>query len=100
MTGTRTPWRRIATLAALAALTLPTSAAFALDPQPKTYRAKQRHEFRDVQLGLSHPPPHGRSTSTNRAGNGRMNGNNGSTSAATQGHRLPGDQSSRQRAFW
>ncbi|MET3354230.1 hypothetical protein V5F34_16800 [Xanthobacter autotrophicus] len=38
------------------------SPALALDPQPKGYREKQRHVFRDVQLGLSHPVPHGRST--------------------------------------
>ncbi|MDI4657562.1 hypothetical protein [Xanthobacter autotrophicus] len=38
------------------------SPALALDPQPKGYREKQRHVFRDVQLGLSHPVPHGRGT--------------------------------------
>lgn len=40
--------------------------ALALDPVPKGHRERQRHEFRDVQLGLSHPDPHGRSTQTSR----------------------------------
>lgn len=40
--------------------------ALALDPRPKTYREKQRHDFRDTQLGLSHPAPQGRSTATGR----------------------------------
>ena len=39
------------------------SPALALDPRPKTYREKQRHDFRDVHLGVTHPLPHGRSTS-------------------------------------
>jgi len=39
------------------------SPALALDPRPKTYREKQKHDIRDVQLGVTHPSPHGRSTS-------------------------------------
>ncbi|MFG1282964.1 MULTISPECIES: hypothetical protein [Xanthobacter] len=93
MAGTRILRQRIVLLSTLAALTLPASAAFALDPQPKTYREKQRHEFRDVQLGLSHPAPHGRSTLTNAAGRNDMNGNKDSTSMAAQDSRPPVDQS-------
>lgn len=29
--------------------------ADALDPRPRTYRERARHDFRDVQLGLCHP---------------------------------------------
>ena len=36
--------------------------SLALDPRPKTHREKQKHDFRDVQLGVAHPAPHGRST--------------------------------------
>lgn len=39
------------------------SPALALDPRPKTYRGKQKHDLRDAQLGLSHPTPEGSSIS-------------------------------------
>lgn len=29
--------------------------ANALDPRPRTYKERARHDFRDVQLGLCHP---------------------------------------------
>ena len=54
--------RRAAPWCALALIALAVSPALALDPVPKGYREKQRHQFRDVQLGLTHPAPHGRST--------------------------------------
>lgn len=67
MAPTFLPARRIARRSGLpalvlAALILPTGDAGALDPQPRTYRERQKHQFRDVQLGLTHPAPHGRST--------------------------------------
>ncbi|MFG1316152.1 hypothetical protein [Xanthobacter autotrophicus] len=37
------------------AIAMTASPVAALDPVPKGYREKQRHDFRDVQLGLSHP---------------------------------------------
>ncbi|MFG1244983.1 hypothetical protein [Xanthobacter versatilis] len=54
--------RRAAPWCALAFIALAASPALALDPVPKGYREKQRHVFRDVQLGLSHPASQGRST--------------------------------------
>lgn len=45
----------------IAMVSLAAQPANALDPVPKSYKEKQRHEFRDVQLGLRHPAPHGRS---------------------------------------
>jgi len=38
----------------LLSLTLADSAS-ALDPRPRTYRERAKHDFRDVQLGLCHP---------------------------------------------
>lgn len=38
------------------------SPALGLDPRPTTYRERLKHDFRDVQLGLAHPVPDGRST--------------------------------------
>lgn len=38
------------------------SPALGLDPRPTTYRERLKHDFRDVQLGLAHPAPDGRST--------------------------------------
>lgn len=29
--------------------------ASALDPRPRTYRERAKHDFRDAQLGLCHP---------------------------------------------
>lgn len=59
--------RRAAPWCALAFIALAASPALALDPVPKGYREKQRHEFRDVQLGLTHPATDGRSTPTGNA---------------------------------
>lgn len=37
-------------------LSLPLAdSANALDPRPRTYRERAKHDFRDVQLGLCHP---------------------------------------------
>lgn len=45
-----------AALASALVLTLVAAeSAHALDPRPTTYRARARHDFRDVQLGLCHP---------------------------------------------
>lgn len=38
--------------------------AHALDPMPQGQKEKQRHVFRDVQMGLSHPTDTGKSTPT------------------------------------
>ncbi|MFG1344346.1 hypothetical protein V5F59_05585 [Xanthobacter autotrophicus DSM 431] len=55
---TNTSFRRRIALwsprALLSLVVLAASPALALDPVPKGYREKQRHDFRDVQLGLSH----------------------------------------------
>ncbi len=48
--------------AAVAALLGLGSPALCLDPKPSTYRDRAKHDFRDVQLGLAHPAPEGRST--------------------------------------
>lgn len=48
--------------AAVAALLGLGSPALGLDPRPSTYRERAKHDFRDVQLGLAHPAPEGRST--------------------------------------
>lgn len=47
--------------AAVAALIGLGSPALGLDPRPSTYRERAKHDFRDVQLGLAHPAPEGRS---------------------------------------
>ncbi|MCG5235797.1 hypothetical protein [Xanthobacter oligotrophicus] len=59
--------RRVAPWCALALIALAASPALALDPVPKGYREKQRHQFRDVQLGLTHPATDGRSKPTGNA---------------------------------
>lgn len=77
---------RLALLGAFSVLALPVMPALALDPVPKTLREKQEHHFRDVQLGLSHPAPHGRSTPNSPAP--RTDGAN-TTAAATNGQGAP-----------
>ncbi|WP_234053139.1 MULTISPECIES: hypothetical protein [unclassified Xanthobacter] len=45
-----------AALASVMLLSVPLAdTANALDPRPQTYRARAKHDFRDVQLGLCHP---------------------------------------------
>lgn len=41
--------------AAFASVLLLADSANALDPRPRTYRERAKHDFRDVQLGLCHP---------------------------------------------
>ena len=48
---------------ALVASALP---ALALDGNPQGTKQKERHVYKDVQLGLSHPLPHGDSTQTSK----------------------------------
>ncbi len=43
-----------ASLLLAASLTAP---ALALEPLPKSHKERERHIFRDVQMGLSHPTP-------------------------------------------
>lgn len=38
--------------------------AMALEGEPQGHKQRERHVFRDAQLGLSHPSTHGRSTQT------------------------------------
>jgi hypothetical protein len=40
--------------------------ADALEGNPRGPKEKERHVFRDVQLGLSHPSTHGKSTQTSK----------------------------------
>ncbi|MFG1403723.1 hypothetical protein [Xanthobacter sediminis] len=89
---------RVAALGALVALVLPAGTALALDPLPKTYREKQEHQFRDAQLGLSHPAPHGRSTPANAASGGGVDGNRESGSAPAQGGQPVAGQPAREGA--
>lgn len=56
------PRRLRAGAAAVTALLGLGSPALGLDPRPTTYRERLKHDFRDVQLGLAHPAPDGRST--------------------------------------
>lgn len=54
--------RRLGRAAAVVAAVLGLgSPALGLDPRPSTYRERAKHDFRDVQLGLAHPAPEGRS---------------------------------------
>lgn len=52
-------------LAALALVFL-AGPARALDGNPQGPKAKERHVYRDVQLGVSHPSPGGQSTQTSK----------------------------------
>ena len=101
MAPTFLPARRVARRSGLPALVLatlilPTGDAGALDPQPRTYREKQKHQFRDVQLGLTHPAPHGRSTPADPSARGDLIGSADSTGPATQGNRPPADRTSQE----
>lgn len=89
---------RAAALGALAALVLPAGAALALDPQPKTYREKQEHQFRDAQLGLTHPAPHGRSTPANAASGGGADGSKDNAGAPARSGQPAAGQPSRDGA--
>ncbi|MEP9375961.1 hypothetical protein ABLE91_04545 [Aquabacter sp. CN5-332] len=61
-----TPSRLIRTAAATLAMVLAASEfpAFSLESNPQGKKHAERHVFRDVQLGLSHPSTHGKSTQT------------------------------------
>lgn len=52
-------------LTALALVSL-AGPARALDTTPQGQKAKERHVYRDVQLGVSHPSPGGQSTQTSK----------------------------------
>lgn len=54
--------------AAMLAVVLLASAvpADALEGNPQGPKEKERHVFRDVRLGLSHPSTHGKSTQTSK----------------------------------
>lgn len=52
----RRPTPTCAMFASALLLALPLAdSANALDPRPRTYRERAKHDFRDVQLGLCHP---------------------------------------------
>lgn len=58
--------RRIGAAAFAAGLLAPISPALALEGNPQGHKEKERHVYRDVQLGLSHPSTHGKSTQTSK----------------------------------
>ncbi len=58
--------------ALLLALPLADSAN-ALDPRPRTYRERAKHDFRDVQLGLCHPADGTGQSKSTKCGDTRRN---------------------------
>jgi hypothetical protein len=58
--------RRVSAAAFAIALLASAVPAHALEGSPQGKKAKERHVFRDVQLGLSHPSSHGKSTQTSK----------------------------------
>jgi len=63
--GSYLPFLRRAGAATLAVVLLASTVpADALEGNPRGPKEKERHVFRDVQLGLSHPSTHGKSTQT------------------------------------
>lgn len=58
--------RRIGPAALALALVASAFPALALDGNPQGTKQKERHVYKDVQLGLSHPLPHGQSTQTSK----------------------------------
>lgn len=57
---------RIVGAALALALLASAGPARALDGTPQGTKQKERHVYKDVQLGLSHPLPHGQSTQTSK----------------------------------
>lgn len=60
----RSSIHRIAAATLVAALFA--APALALEGNPQGHKQKERHVYRDVQLGLSHPSTHGKSTQTSK----------------------------------
>ncbi len=58
--------RRVSAAALAVALLAAAVPAHALEGSPQGQKEKERHVYRDVQLGLSHPSTHGKSTQTSR----------------------------------
>lgn len=58
--------RRLRAAGLIAALVASAIPAQALEGNPQGHKQKERHVYRDVQLGVSHPSTHGKSTQTSK----------------------------------
>jgi len=58
--------RRLWAVGLAAALVTSAIPAQALEGNPQGHKQRERHVYRDVQLGLSHPSTHGKSTQTSK----------------------------------